>query len=76
MPKIRKPRIRWMLGNTLHVETPNGIVNIRIGLTDAQGRAVDAILVTPSNYIGEPKVIRRGCATTRLVRCKKAKVGS
>lgn len=74
MPKIRKPRVRWMQGNTLHVETPNGIVNIIVGLEDAQGRSVDAISVTPSNYVGERLVIRRGSATTRLVRCKKARV--
>lgn len=74
MAKIRKPRVRWMQGNTLHIETPNGIVNIIVGLEDMHGRAVDSISVTPSNYVGEPKVIRRGCANTRLVRCKKAKV--
>jgi hypothetical protein len=75
MAKVRKPTVRWMNGDTLHVETPNGIVNIIVGLTDASGRSVDAIQVTPSNFAGETKVLLRGYANTRLVRCKRAKVG-
>lgn len=74
MAKVRKPRVVWLNGNCLHVETPNGIVNIRVGLTDAKGRSVDAIEISASNYVNEPKVIRRGSAITRLVRCKKARV--
>src|SRR5512135_3306606 len=31
----------------LHVETPNGIVNIRCGLSDAEGRTVDAVEIFP-----------------------------
>ena len=59
----------------LHVETPNGIVNIRVGLEDALGRSVDSIEVIPDNYAGEPKVLRRGFCNTRLVRCLHAKGG-
>ena len=59
----------------LHVETPLGIINIRVGLADGTGRAVDSIEVIPNNYAGEPKVLRKGYANTRLVRCKRAKGG-
>jgi hypothetical protein len=55
-------------GELLHVETPNGIVNIRAGLSDFRGRDVDSIEVIPSNYAGERKVVRRGLANTRLIR--------
>lgn len=54
-------------GNLLHVETPLGIVNIRIGLHDAQGRRVESIEVIPNDYAGEPQVTRDGNANTRLV---------
>ncbi len=70
MSKPKKPRIRWMQGNTLHVETPNGIVNIIVGLRDSLGRSVDAVEILPSNYKGESKVILRG---RRLIRCKRAR---
>lgn len=33
----------------LHIELPGGIVNIRVGLTDAQGRAVNAIQISPDD---------------------------
>lgn len=33
----------------LHVELPGGIVNIRVGLTDADGRAVNAVEILPSD---------------------------
>lgn len=58
-------------GTVVHVETPLGIVNIRVGLRDAKGRAVDAVEIIPSNYVGERKVIVKGCRlvqTTRKVR--------
>lgn len=61
------------LGETLHVETPNGIVNIRAGLHDRLERDVDSIEVIPSNYVGEPKVVRSGYANTRLIRLKTVK---
>jgi hypothetical protein len=57
-------------GQMLHVETPNGIVNIRAGLTDRHGRAVDSIESIPESYAGELKVYRRGPANVRLVRAK------
>lgn len=34
---------------TLHIELPGGIVNIRVGLTDADGRQVNAIEILPSD---------------------------
>ena len=54
----------------VHVETPLGIVNIRVGLVDRRGRDVDSIEVIPNQYAGEPKVVRRGYCNTRLVRLK------
>jgi hypothetical protein len=51
----------------LHVETPLGIVNIRVGLNDLKGRKVDSIEVIPNRYAGEKKVTRRGFANTRLI---------
>jgi hypothetical protein len=53
---------------TLHVETPEGIVNIRIGLHDAKGRPVTLIEVIPDAYAGEPRVHVDGYRNTRLVR--------
>lgn len=58
-------------GELLHVETPLGIVNVRTGLHDFQGRAVDSIEVMPDQYIGERKVVRRGLGNTRLIQLKK-----
>ena len=56
---------------TLHVETPLGIVNVRVGLTDAHGRRVDSIAVIPdADEPGKQKVIRRGWHNTRLVELK------
>jgi hypothetical protein len=57
-------------GEIIHVETPNGIVNIYTGLQDREGRSVDRIEVIPDNYAGENKVVRRG---DRLVRLKTVK---
>ena len=57
----------------LHVETPNGIVNIRVGLTDSQGRAVDSIECLPDRYAGERKVLLSGKSNTRMIRCKNVK---
>lgn len=60
--------------DTLHVETPNGIVNIRAGLTDMRGRSVDSIQIIPDNYAGENKVVRvGGCPNVRLIRLKTVK---
>jgi hypothetical protein len=60
-------------GQSLHVETPNGIINIRTGLSDARNREVDSIEVIPSNYAGERKVIRSGYGNTRLIRLRTVK---
>jgi hypothetical protein len=46
----------------LHVETPLGIVTIRVGLTDLAGHPVDSIVVQP-----DEDVRRAGLANTRLV---------
>lgn len=54
----------------LHIKTPNGIVNIQVGLTDRFGRTVDSIQVIPNKYAGENKVVRRGLGNTRLIRLK------
>jgi hypothetical protein len=54
----------------LHVETPLGIVNIRVGLSDRRGRLVDSIEVIPDDHAGEAKIARRGFANTRLVQLK------
>lgn len=62
-------------GEAVHVETPNGIVNIRTGLHDGLGRAVDSIETIPNRYVGEPKVLRSGYSNTRLIRCKTVKEG-
>lgn len=63
--------IRWIAPTTpdkcLHVETPLGIVNIRIGLRDADGRRVDSIEVIPNQYVGEPEVTLNGLSNTRLI---------
>lgn len=58
----------------LHVETPNGIVNIRVGLTDSEGRSVDSVECIPDSYVGEPAVTLVGYANTRMIRQKE--VGS
>lgn len=40
-------------GNLLHIETDGGIVNIRVGLTDAHGRAVTSVEIIRDNYAEE-----------------------
>ena len=55
----------------LHVETPLGIVNITVGLSDRSGHRVESIEVLPSCYAGEPKVTRIGMCNTRLIELKK-----
>jgi len=57
----------------LHIETPLGIVNITVGLSDMKGRRVDAVVVIPTAGAGEPKVIRRGYCKTRLIELKTVK---
>lgn len=52
----------------LHVETPLGIVNIRVGLTDLRGRRVDSVGFVPNSYAGERKVVLRGSRFVELKR--------
>jgi hypothetical protein len=59
----------------LHIETPLGIINIRVGLYDSQGRRVESIEVLPNNYCGEPAVRVRGRYNTRLVELKTVEGG-
>ena len=50
-------RITWKNPDkVLHIETPLGIINIRVGLEDVEGRSVEAIEIIPNNFAGEPKV--------------------
>src|ERR1041384_5361304 len=51
----------------LHIETPLGIVNITIGLHDADGRRVVSVETIPNDYVGEPKVTLDGYGNTRLI---------
>lgn len=51
----------------LHVETPLGIVNIRTGLHDAEGRRVESVEIIPNAYAGEPEVTVDGYRNSRLV---------
>lgn len=44
----------------LHVETPLGIVNIYVGLTDRRGRKVETIEMIPTALAGEPMVVVQG----------------
>lgn len=64
----RTHAISLKAGQLLHVETPNGIVNIRTGLSDSAGREVDSVETIPNRYSGEAKVVRRGPGNVRLVR--------
>lgn len=60
-------------GELLHVETPNGIVNIRTGLSDFRGREVDSVECIPDRFSGERKVVVSGRSNTRLIRLKTVK---
>ena len=57
---------------TLHVETPLGIVNIRVGLSDSRGRRVDSIELIPNRYVGEKSVRRSGFVNSRFIEARKA----
>lgn len=39
--------------NLLHIETEGGIVNIRVGLTDRQGRKVTSVEILPDRLVGD-----------------------
>jgi hypothetical protein len=57
-------------GTVIHVETPNGIVNVYCGLHDRLGRDVDTVEVIPDNYPGERPVRISGGRYARLIRLK------
>jgi hypothetical protein len=65
MKKDRTVRMRD--GELLHVETPLGIVNIRTGLHDADGRRVESVAITTNDYVGESRVTLDGYANSRLI---------
>lgn len=52
----------------LHIETDLGIINIRVGLTDMDGREVESISFKPDNYAGEVPVVLDGYSNTRFIR--------
>jgi hypothetical protein len=54
----------------LHVETPLGVINIRVGLVDSTGRRVDSVTVTPDEISNGKKIIRRGYYNTRMIELK------
>jgi hypothetical protein len=58
----------------LHVETPLGVINIRVGLVDSTGRRVDSVTVTPDEIIGDKKIIRRGYYNTRMIELKGVRI--
>jgi hypothetical protein len=39
--------------NLLHIETEGGIVNVRVGLRDRDGRPVTSVEIIPDQYAGE-----------------------
>jgi hypothetical protein len=51
----------------LHIETDLGIINIRVGLIDTEGRRVESIEIIRNNYAGEPKVTLDGYTNSRLI---------
>ncbi len=66
--------VELAVGEQLHDETPLGVVNIRCGLTDMKGRAIDSVTVTPDENVDSSKIVRRGLHNTRLVQLKTKKV--
>lgn len=53
-------------GNLLHVETDLGIVNIRVGLHDANGRRVTSVEIIPDVEAGGSTVELDGYSNNRL----------
>lgn len=52
----------------LHIETPLGIVNVRVGLKDMQGYPVDSVEVIPDQVRDDNLTVGRdGLANTRLI---------
>lgn len=54
MARIKKPTVTWINGDTLHVEAPGCVVNVRLGLHNSEGQDVTAITVQCDQYAGEP----------------------
>ena len=52
---MKRPKAKWLNGNTLHIEAPGCIVNIRVGLRNLDGQEVTAVSVKCDQYAGEPK---------------------
>lgn len=55
----------------LHIETDLGIINIRVGLKDMDGRPVESISFVPDDYAREDPVMLDGYSNTRFIRVKK-----
>ena len=59
-------------GNLLHIEVPGGIVNIRIGLHDVEGREVTSVEILPDGEDrggdGEGRVWDMDGGSSRLIR--------
>lgn len=51
----------------LHVETDGCIVNIRVGLTDSEGRSVTSVEILPDGYAGEEWTLD-GTVNNRVIR--------
>ena len=72
--KQRRIRNVDLRDGMLHVETPNAIVNIRVGLHDRRGRSTDSVQIIPDAFAGENKVVvYPGRCNTRVVRLKTVK---
>jgi len=52
----------------LHIETDGCIVNIRVGLTDNEGRKVTSIEILKDNYAGESVYALDGHVNTRVLK--------
>ncbi len=50
----RLATVNWISNNTLHIETELGIINIRLGLTNAEGQKVESIEVLADQYADQP----------------------
>ncbi len=71
---MMKTITHYKTGNVLHIEIPNGIINIRVGLQDQKGRSIDSIEILPDDHFsGEHKVKLDGKYNNRLIRLKTVK---
>ena len=53
--------------NTLHIETENCVVNIRVNLHDKNGKEVTSIEIIPDKY-ADKQVYFDGCTNNRVIR--------